>query len=149
MRNRVAVCAAVAAVVLGLGLTACGDDGPPTVSVGLQEFELNPDPITVDAGAVEFVGDNIGGETHEMVVVKAKDAETLPTDGDGAVVEDELPDGAFIGEIEDIESQTSKKVKLELKPGTYVLFCNVTNKKDDGTVESHFAEGMHSTITVK
>jgi uncharacterized cupredoxin-like copper-binding protein len=136
-----------AATMLG-GLAACSDDGGNSVNVALSEFEVNPDPIEMDAGEIEFVGDNIGGETHEMVVVKAANAADLPTDADGAVVEDELAEGAVIGEIEDIEAQSSKKVKLNLKSGDYVLFCNVTEKKADGTVESHFEEGMHAEFTV-
>jgi hypothetical protein len=84
-----------------------------------------------------------------IVVVRAASAEALPTDADGAVVEDELPDGALIGEIEDIESQSSKSVSLDLEAGSYVLFCNITEELDDGSIESHFAEGMHSGFEVK
>ncbi|MBK5287215.1 MAG: hypothetical protein JJE46_01990 [Acidimicrobiia bacterium] len=143
------ICAAIGVVVLGLGLTACSGDDSPSVDVTLSEWIVEPDPVTVDAGDIEFTGDNAGGETHEMVVVAAKDADALPTDADGAVVEDELPKGALIGEIEDIEAQSSKQVTLKLKAGDYVLFCNVTEEQDDGTIESHFAKGMHSVLTVK
>ncbi len=144
-----ALCALVAAGVLVVGLSACSGDDSPSVDVTLSEWLVNPEPATVDAGDVDFKGDNVGGETHEMVVVGAKDADALPIDSDGAVVEEELPKGAFIGEIEDIEAQSSKTVKLDLKPGTYVLFCNITEKEKDGTIESHFAKGMHSVLTVK
>lgn len=134
---------------MGVGLSACGGGDSSTVDVSLSEWLVNPDPTKIDAGEIEFVGDNVGGETHEMVVVAAKNADALPTDADGAVDEEQLPKGALIGEIEDIEAQSSKKVKLDLKAGTYVLFCNVTEKQDSGEIESHFAKGMHYVLNVK
>lgn len=137
-------------MVVVTGFAACSsDDGEAKSDVTLSEWIVEPDPTSVDAGDIEFVGDNQGGETHELVVVRAANAEALPTDADGAVVEDELPDGALIGEIEDIESQSSKSVSLDLEAGSYVLFCNITEELDDGSIESHFAEGMHSGFKVK
>jgi hypothetical protein len=144
---RIAICAVIATGST-IGLSACGGDDSPAVDVTLSEWLVNPDPTAVDAGKIEFTGDNVGGETHEMVVVAAKNADALPTDADGAVVEDELPEGAFVGEIEDIKAQSSKKVNLDLKAGSYVLFCNVTEKAKDGTVVSHFAKGMHYVLDV-
>jgi hypothetical protein len=70
--------------------------------VTLSEFIVEPDPTTEDAGEIEFVGDNQGGETHELVVVRAESADALPTDDDGAVDEAQLEEGALIVEIEDI-----------------------------------------------
>jgi hypothetical protein len=139
----------VALVVSGWGLAACGDDGGTTANVTLSEWIVEPDPASVDAGEIEFVGDNKGGETHELVVVRARSADELPTDSDGAVDEEQLPEGALIGEIEDIESESSKSVKLDLETGDYVLFCNITEEQADGSIESHFAEGMHSGFAVE
>jgi hypothetical protein len=136
-------------LVVGAGaLAACGDDGKPTVNVTLSEWIVQPDKTSVDSGEIEFVADNKGGETHELVVVRAASAESLPTDADGAVDEDKLPEGALIGEIEDVESQQSKSVTLDLSPGSYVLFCNVV-ETTDGETESHFAKGMHTSFEVK
>jgi hypothetical protein len=129
--------------ITGIAFAGCGDDGDAKVDVTLGEFIVEPDPTSEDSGEIEFVGDNEGGETHELVVVRAANADELPTDADGAVDEAQLPEGALIGEIEDIEAGTSKSVKLDLDAGNYVLFCNVT-EEDDGEVESHFANGMHS-----
>jgi hypothetical protein len=141
---------AIAAVVaIPVGLAACGDDGAASTDVTLSEWIVEPDPTSADAGEIEFVGDNQGGETHELVVVRAANADALPTDEDGAVVEEELPEGALIGEIEDIESKSSKSVTLDLEAGNYVLFCNITEEQADGSIESHFAEGMHADFDVK
>ncbi|HEX6656789.1 MAG TPA: hypothetical protein VF065_01830 [Ilumatobacter sp.] len=137
-------------VGLGTGVSACGDDDDEQggVDVVLSEWVVQPNPVTGRAGEITFTGDNQGGETHELVVVRAESAEGLPIDADGAVVEDELPAGALIGEIEDIESGASKDVTLDLAAGTYVLFCNVTEEEESGEIESHFAEGMHATFSV-
>jgi hypothetical protein len=144
---RSAVSALTVVAIAGLGLAACGDDGAPSVDVVLGEFVVEPDPTSEDAGEIEFVADNQGAETHELVIVQAASAEALPTDEDGAVDEAQLPEGALIDEIEDIESQTSQSVTVDLEAGSYVLFCNVT-EEEDGVVESHFEEGMHAGFTV-
>jgi hypothetical protein len=142
-------CAVVALVMAGGGLAACGDDGAPTTSVTLSEWIVEPDPASADAGEIEFVGDNKGGETHELVVVRARGADALPTDSDGAVDEEQLPKGSLIGEIEDIATESSKSVTLDLEAGNYVLFCNISEEQPDGSVESHFAEGMHAEFVVE
>jgi uncharacterized cupredoxin-like copper-binding protein len=136
------------AVVATLGLAACGDDGGNDVDVTLSEFIVEPDPQGIDNGEVTFKVENAGGETHEFVVVKAASADDVPTDADGAVDEDQIPDDDAIGEIEDIESHQSKEAKFDLEPGRYLLFCNIV-EETDGETESHFAEGMHATLTVE
>jgi hypothetical protein len=137
-------------LVLGLpvlALAGCSSDEFSS-DVLLSEWVVEPDPGSVDAGEVELTGDNQGGELHELVVVRADSAADLPTDADGAVVEDELPEGSLIGEIEDIESGDQVSATFDLEAGSYVFFCNITEVEDDGEVESHFAEGMHSEFTV-
>lgn len=140
-----------AIVVIGAsGLAACGgDDDDARVEVTLSEWIVEPAPADSAAGEIEFVGDNVGAETHELVVIRADSADGLPTDDDGAVVEDDLEAGALIGEIEDVLTKTSKSVTLELEAGNYVLLCNITEEETDGTIESHFEKGMHAEFTVE
>ena len=38
--------------------------------------------------------------------------------------------------------------RFTMKPGTYVLFCNIDNINKDKTVTNHFVKGMHATLTV-
>lgn len=147
-RARTALGGVIAIAMAGAGVAACSDDDTPKVEVLLSEFIVEPDPTSEDAGEIEFEGDNQGGETHELVVVRAESADALPTDDDGAVVEDELEEGALIGEIEDIESDDSKSVTLDLEAGSYVLFCNITEEEESGEIQSHFAEGMHADFEV-
>ena len=143
---------ALGAILLvgALGLAACGgDDDDGRVEVTLSEWIVEPAPADADAGEIEFVGDNVGAETHELVVIRADSAAALPIDDDGAVVEDDLESGALIGELEDVATKTSKSVMLDLAAGSYVLLCNITEEEDDGTIESHFEKGMHAEFTVE
>lgn len=121
----------------------------PQVKVLLSEWIVKPKPKKVAAGKVKFVANNAGAETHELVVVRGDDPEALPTDADGAVDEAQLAETDIIGEIEDIESKKTKKATFKLTPGKYILFCNIVEEEATGEKESHFAEGMVNTITVK
>ena len=127
----------------GLSFAACSneDDGGP--SVALSEFSVTVEPSSVESGEVSFSVENVGGITHEFVVVSTDlDASDLPTTEDGSV--DEEGEGiAPIDEIEDIEAGDSGSLTVDLDPGNYVLFCNVV----DGD-QVHYREGMHTTFTV-
>jgi len=122
--------------------------GDSTVDVGLGEWVVDPSPASVSAGEVTLKADNEGAETHELVIVRADSAASLPVDENGKVLEDDLPEGAFIGEIEEFAAGTSAEGTFDLDEGTYVLFCNNLEEEDDGTFESHFQEGMATTFTV-
>ena len=167
MKSRAIPAAMAAVLLLGVGAAACSDDDDDAsssdsdstetteaamdegaVDVLLSEWIVEPDPTSADAGEVAFTGDNQGGDVHELVVVQATSADDLPTDADGSVIEEELPEGALIGEIEDIAPGSQAAVTLNLESGDYVLFCNITEVEDDGEVESHFELGMHNTFTV-
>lgn len=145
-RSRMVTLGVVA--LAALGAAGCSGSGRQ-VEVTLGEFSAVPDPTAVDEGEVELTADNRGALVHELVVVRAASADELPTDDDGAVVEDELPEGALIGEIEDIGSQSSESMTLDLDEGSYVLFCNINEESSDGTTLNHFAEGMHAELEVR
>jgi uncharacterized cupredoxin-like copper-binding protein len=140
----------VAALVALVGaVVGCGGGSDTTsVDVGLKEFSVTPDPVQVASGETEFTADNIGSETHEMVIVRAASAADLPTDADGAVDEDKIAKDDQIGEAEDVEPGRTKSVTFDLKAGDYVIFCNVVDDEADGTKVSHFKEGMHESFTV-
>ncbi len=137
---------ALAFVTMGVG---CGDDGDSTKKVGvaLQEYKVIPDTGDVKAGEVTFETENVGGSTHEFVVVRAADAESLPTDADGAVDEEQIEAADQIGEIEDIEPKAKESVTFDLDPGDYVMFCNVVDDESDPPI-SHFQKGMSAQFTV-
>jgi hypothetical protein len=161
------------AVVLAGGLlAACGDDdddaaedttttaeageevacepvgsGGTELAVVLDEFSVVPASATAAPGAVRFVADNQGEEPHELVVVRAASAADLTVE-DGQVVEDALAEGDFLGEIEAFPAGETCEGTFELTAGSYVLFCNLV-EEEDGALESHFEEGMQTTLLVQ
>ena len=138
--------------VMALGGVACSG-GDAATEVLLSEWVLESDTTSTDAGEVTFTGDDQGGVVHELVVVRADNDSDLLTEvpGNYAVIESELPAGAVIGEIEDIEPGSSEDLTLDLEAGSYVLFCNLVGSESEGPDmegRSHFAEGMYAEFTV-
>jgi uncharacterized cupredoxin-like copper-binding protein len=94
---------------------------------------------TVVAGAVSF---NVRNDSkvlaHEMVVSRIKNAKTpLPyKQAENKVDEDAA--GA-LGEVAELEPGKSGSLKLNLKRGQYILYCNVVG---------HYAHGMWAILTV-
>jgi uncharacterized cupredoxin-like copper-binding protein len=152
--RRISSLAGVAMAVLLLSAAGCGDDDDDGdegagVDVVLSEFIVDPAQDTAAAGEVTFALDNQGGETHEFVVVEAASADDLPVDDDGAFDEEAFGEDNVLGEVEDIEAGDTAELTLDLEAGDYVLLCNIVEEEEDGEVESHFAEGMHTTFTVE
>lgn len=144
------------AVVMMLGLAACGDDdddasgdgdgGASVVGVVLTDGDLELDPTSADAGSVEIVAKNQGLDLHDLVIVKGDDPAALPVNEDGAVIEGDLPEGDFIGRIEVVDAGTEESALFDLDAGSYIIFCNIVQ----ATVppRSHFQDGMVDTLTV-
>lgn len=127
-----------------------GDGDGGSVTVGLQEFAVSADPSSVPAGSVTFDVTNDGpDDVHEFVVIKTDLAPTdLPTDEDGAVLED--GEGMeVVDEIEDIPIGESQTLTVDLETGSYALICNILQEEPDGTLEAHYAVGMRTGFTVE
>ena len=131
---------------IGLIIASCGGSGS-TVDVSLFEWGVDPSTASVAAGEITFAATNDGGEPHELVIVRDVAPDALPVDEDGRVIEDDLPEGAFIGEIEEFEAGTTESATFDLEAGTYTIFCNII-EEDGDEMESHFANGMVNTIEV-
>lgn len=137
------------AVLLLFAAGCTGSGESEAVNVVLGEYVVQPDRDSVGAGQVTFAVDNQGGETHEFVVVEAASADELPVDENGAFDEETFGEDNVLGEVEDVESGEQGELTLDMEPGTYLLLCNVTEEEEGGELESHFAEGMHTTFTVE
>ena len=150
MRVRRSIVAVMAAAALALGVAgpAAAGKQPPKLKVRLVEFEVQPAREFTAAGKTKVVAQNKGTEKHELVVVRGDDPAALPTNPeDGSVDEDQLGEDAEVGEIEGVKKKKSKSKTLKLSPpGKYILFCNIVEEEEDGTIVSHFAEGMHTVI---
>ena len=99
-----------------------------------QSFKF--DTTSVAAGKVTFTLKNSGNRQHELIVLKTDtpfDALTV-NPADNKVSED-----SSVGEISETDAGKTGTVTLDLKPGKYVLVCNI---------EKHYAQGMKSAFTV-
>lgn len=145
MRNwtwhRVGSVAVICMAMVGI-LGACGG-GPPlpsTVDVQLHSFAIEANTPRVKAGKVTFNALNKANDTqHELIVVKTDLApDALPYDtAAGRLVEDKIDS---MGEIADIDAGKSGTVTLDLKPGRYLLLCNIA---------THFKNGMVIPLEVQ
>ena len=118
----------------------------PKVKVQMVEFQIKPELQFISKGKINFVVKNAGTEKHEFVIVRGNDPAALPTKADGSVDEDQIPKSDQIGELENIKKGKTKSKTFKLSAGPYILFCNIVDTEQDGTVVSHFARGMYTTI---
>ena len=96
---------------------------------------------TIPAGEVTFNAVNSSKDiVHEMIVAELKDPQKgLVYDDSTGRVNEDAP-GMHLGEIPEIDPGKSGSLTLNLKPGTYALYCNVPG---------HYASGMWTILTVK
>ena len=150
------------AIVGAFGALACGGDDsssmpmdggsgknmtvdPAAVQVMLSNWAVTPAQSALTAGKVTFQamhqmdhGMNAsaeGGATHELIVA----AEETPGSGSFSKI---------LLKLTEIKPGESKTGSVELKPGTYELSCQV-GEVVQGKAVSHYAKGMHTTVTVK
>lgn len=159
------VAALLAAVTLGAA--ACGDDNAatpaattqttatetmatvattPTTTAGTTEEATakvslgTPDemsitaPSSVKAGKVSFEVTNEGASPHEFVLLKTETkAADLPTDGAKA------KETGLVDRTAQLQPGDEATVDVDLKPGHYVILCNVPG---------HYQAGMRQDLTV-
>jgi uncharacterized cupredoxin-like copper-binding protein len=120
----------------GMMGSSAGASGQPAagpeqqVNAQLGDYTVRPDVTSVPAGKVTFNATNVGQVPHELMVERMP----IKMDAPGQPTED-----AALGMIEDMGPGESGSMTLNLKPGNYMLFCNVPG---------HYAMGQHTTFTV-
>ena len=125
--------------------TASTPGDPPasgTVPIELDEWVIEA-PTAYRAGAITFEVTNAGTFVHELVVVRGESYESLPLAANGAIVEDDLEEGALVGRTPRIDPGGSETLTLGLDPGDYVLVCNISSGPS-----SHAAQGQRLAVTV-
>jgi uncharacterized cupredoxin-like copper-binding protein len=116
-----------------LGLAMGGDMSKATMGISAT-------PDTVKPGEVTFEVLNASKDTiHEMIVAKLADPKKpLPyIANEERVDEDKEGD---LGEVSELDPGKSGALRLELKPGRYILYCNVPG---------HYMAGMWTIFTVE
>ena len=107
-------------------------------------------PSVVKAGRVTIEADNVGSVTHEMVVVRAPSVDALPRvtvatkeRAIGDVDEEAIAAADKMGETGDVKPGKTVTKTFKLRPGHYVMFCNI-----DDAAGNHFARGMYDEFVV-
>lgn len=146
---RIALIPVFLAGAAALALSACGEEGKGgEVNVVLREWAVEPSVNTLEEGPITFNTKNEGpDEDHELVIIKTEfAADKLPTKDDGSV--DEKASGLDVkGEVREIEPGDDNSGSYTLKPGKYVLICNLVSKAN-GQDTAHYGRGMYAGFTV-
>lgn len=95
---------------------------------------------TVPAGDVTFnVTNTSQAMTHEMVISPVADtSKPLPYRKEANKVDEDA--AGHMAEVADLEAGNKGSVTISMKPGTYVLYCNIPG---------HYVLGMWTLLTVK
>jgi len=135
----VAIGVVVAASVSGCG-AAGGAGGAAGTVVGVTErdFHVATSLARVSAGELTLRIHNSGPDEHELIVAPWRSA-GLPLRADGLTVSEEAIQSSEPGSIVPQQPGGTEFLTVHLKPGRYVLFCNM---------EGHYMAGMHTVLTV-
>lgn len=131
---------AVAAGVLALALVAvaCTESNADATPLGatLQDDAITLSTDTVAEGRIRFDIENEGSLVHELEVFGgATLGETYEVKNSKA----DLSGLKLVDEVEDIVSGSQAKLTVSLKPGTYLIVCNLPG---------HYEAGVATFLTV-
>lgn len=128
------------------GASAVGGTSGRPLKVTVDEWSIKAPKIT-KAGDVLLTVANAGRDTHEVIVIEGVTLADLTTKADGELDESTLPKGAVLGEVEGVKPSATCDGGFTLKPGNYVLACNLTTTVD-GKQVAHFMKGMSVEMKV-
>jgi uncharacterized cupredoxin-like copper-binding protein len=109
-------------------MVSAADHGKVYVQLG--DYWAAPAVSSVSAGKFTFIANNVGRVPHELMV------ERMPMKFDSPMHPNE---DAAQGMIEDMDPGKTGRMTVNLKPGTYMLFCNLPG---------HYVAGQHTTFKV-
>ena len=115
-----------------------GDDGDVTVT--LDEWSLEAEPLVTDSGTIEMAIDNDGELDHELLLVALPASGEIPTLPTG---EADLTAATPVDTLDAFGPGRFEAEFLRVLPGDYMLLCNLVS---DG--QAHYAKGMSTRIEV-
>lgn len=145
-RHRNTVLAAAMLGVCTAGLVGCGGSPPSTahattIDVTTNDFGIRISRRTVPAGMVVLHTTNHGPATHELNVDLTRyGAAKIPLQSDGITANESAKGLHRVDSIEQLNLRDTVDLTVELRPGRYVLWCNL---------EGHYLGGMHETFDVR
>jgi uncharacterized cupredoxin-like copper-binding protein len=116
-----------------MGMAMAGAD----MSMAMMGIKI--DQTEVPTGEATFrVTNDSTGMIHEMVLAPVADASTpLPYIDDEQKVDEDA--AGHLGEVAELEPGQSGTLSMTLKPGTYILYCNIPG---------HYVMGMWTLLKV-
>jgi uncharacterized cupredoxin-like copper-binding protein len=113
--------------------------GAPNLDMSKATNHITATPDTAKAGTITFgVTNDSKDMIHEMLVIYLADpSKQLPYIKDEERVDEEATNDK--GEVSELDPGASGSLTLDLKPGKYLLLCNVPG---------HFSAGMWTVFTV-
>ncbi len=117
--------------MMGMGMMAGG--------MKMAMMGITTDVKKIPAGNVTFEATNDSKDIiHEMVLAPVPaDGKPLPYDTETERVKEEL--AGNLGEVSELDPGQKGALRVEMKPGKYILYCNIPG---------HYALGMWTTINV-
>jgi uncharacterized cupredoxin-like copper-binding protein len=104
-----------------------------------RDFHIATSTHSIRAGKVTLRIHNAGPDQHELIVAPER-RDGLPLRADGFTVNEEAIESSEPGSIDPQQPDHTEFLHVRLKPGRYVLFCNM---------EGHYMAGMHTVLTVR
>lgn len=124
----------------GLGQGVMRGMGMTTTAMPMAMLGIDVASSTVKAGAVTFEVTNTSKHmVHEMVIAPVAD-EKMPLPYDKSLEKVNEDAAGHLGEVAELNPGQSGALKITLKPGKYILYCNISG---------HYALGMWKLVTVK
>jgi uncharacterized cupredoxin-like copper-binding protein len=134
-----AACLLFAGAAAGCGTATKLGAGGQVVNVTERDFAIKASPKRLSPGEVVFHALNRGPDEHELIVVRARDPK-LMLRSDGMTVSEEGLKSSIVGTLEPGQPGSVRQLRVNLKPGRYVLMCNMSG---------HYMGGMHTVVTVQ
>ena len=132
------------AVLATIAISGCGakrhaaeTSHETVVPVTERDFRISA-PKRVSAGDVVFAVDNKGPDDHELIVLR-EGARHPPFRKDDITIDEDAVERSIAGALEPGEPGT-RRLKVHLTPGHYVLFCNMSG---------HYLGGMDRDLEVR
>jgi len=103
-----------------------------------RDFHIGA-PVEVAAGLADLAVHNEGPDAHELIVVREQGSR-LPLRADGTTVDEDGLKRETAGVLEPGDPGAHRNLFVRLKPGRYVLLCNMSG---------HYRGGMHTDLVVR
>jgi uncharacterized cupredoxin-like copper-binding protein len=132
--RKLALAVIPAAVAVAAASPALASPSASSINVTEKEFKMTPSATSAKAGQVTFKVVNKGALDHTLEIVKTSlAASKLPVKSEKVTLKP-------LGKAGPFKPGKSGTLKITLKAGKYVLFCNIAG---------HYKAGQYVAFTVK